>query len=44
MGVVEILKQFLKPGYKLIILEDEGHFGFASNDQYIKELREILKQ
>ena len=36
------LKPLLKPTDKFIILEGEGHNDFANNDQYIKELKEII--
>jgi uncharacterized protein len=35
--------QYLKPNDKLTILEGEGHNDFALNNQYINELRELLK-
>jgi alpha-beta hydrolase superfamily lysophospholipase len=37
------LKQHLKPGDHLTILDGEGHNDFATNDQYLNELRILLK-
>jgi pimeloyl-ACP methyl ester carboxylesterase len=37
------LKQYLKPGDHLTILEGDGHGDFATNDQYIKELGIVHK-
>ncbi len=37
------LKQHLKPNDRVTILDGEGHHDFASNHQYIKEIKELLE-
>jgi uncharacterized protein len=37
------LKQYLKHGDHVTILDGEDHYDFASNNQYIKEVSELLK-
>lgn len=37
------MKQHLKPNDQVTILEDEGHYDFAPCEQYINELKELIK-